>query len=85
MEKKMNKNCLTCSHFTWWDGDHCCIEKLKLLCESPNGDFNEEIITSLKENENCEEWGEGDEKVIKIYLDEFKKFVKSFVESNDMA
>ena len=81
MEKKTMKNCLTCSHFTWWDGGYCCIEKQKLLCESPNGDFNEEIITSLKENKNCEEWGEGDEKVIKMYLDEFKKFV----ESNDMA
>ena len=28
---------------------------------------------------------EGDEKVIKIYLDVFKKFIKSFVELNDMA
>lgn len=72
------KNCINCEHFTWWDGDYCCIEKMKILCESPKGDFNDDILHSLKVNENCKKHlPSSNEQVTAMYEEAFEKFLNT--------
>lgn len=70
------KNCINCEHFTWWDGDYCCIEKMKILCESPKGDFNDDILKALEANKNCGEHSmQENEEILKMHKEAFKKFI----------
>lgn len=32
----MKKCCLTCQHFTWWDGDYCCTHHFNILSGADN-------------------------------------------------
>lgn len=41
--------CLTCEHFCWWDGDYCCVDKMKILAESPSGRITKERYDTLYE------------------------------------
>lgn len=35
----MEKHCTNCEHFAWWDGDYCCVWKMKIIEKSENGAF----------------------------------------------
>ena len=39
--------CLTCEHFCWWDGDYCCLDRRKILVESPSGRITREQYDTL--------------------------------------
>lgn len=66
----LNKTCITCKNFGWWDGDYCCTAKLRILQESPDGAFNNDILLSLRINKNCDSY-------IELNLDE-NKYIESF-------
>ena len=79
MEKEINipeQNCINCEHFAWWDGDYCCVAKKKILQESPEGEFNEDILMSLKLNKDCEAWSRIEEER-NIYEEPFKNWLKN--------
>lgn len=69
----MEKNCITCHSFTWWDGDYCCIKKLKILCNAPNGEMNNDIKIALKMNKDCKGWEEGSEEIVKMHQEAYNK------------
>ena len=68
-----NKNCITCAHFAWWDGDFCCTKLTKILQESPDGNFNDDIIMALRINKDCPSHLEGTRT---LYLDQFNEFLR---------
>ena len=45
--KPKQLRCLTCKHFTWWDGDYCCWDKMQILCPSEDGYISKEIYQKL--------------------------------------
>lgn len=67
-------NCVNCKHFAWWDGDFCCIAKNKILQESPDGEFNKDILMALLLNKNCSEHIKSDDN---IYQEDFNDFIKT--------
>lgn len=72
------KNCITCSHFDWWDGDFCCTKLMKILQNAPDAKFNDDIIMALRLNKNCSDHVQ-DEKP--LYEEQFKKFLNNYNES----
>lgn len=61
-----NDTCITCQHFAWWDGDYCCMSKMKVI---QHGDtFSEGIEAKIKP---CEEFSY-DEKA--PYKEEYKRY-----------
>ena len=71
----MDKNCITCEHFAWWDGDYCCIDKMKILCESPRGIMTDDILISLEKNKNCKTWKEGNKYHIDLNMEAYNNFL----------
>ena len=39
--------CLTCKNFCWWDGDYCCLDRNKILIDSPSGRITREQYDTL--------------------------------------
>ena len=73
----MEKSCLNCKAFAWWDGDYCCTKKMKLLCNAPNGDFTSDILSALKINKNCESYEQEDnEEIINLHKEIFDTFLR---------
>lgn len=79
-----NKHCTNCNNFTWWDGDYCCVAKMKVIEESENGffwcPFPQQYQTSFIAEE-CAEYvpvnGEG------IYEEGYNEFLKLLKDNND--
>lgn len=69
----MDKNCITCHNFAWWDGDYCCIKKLKILCNAPNGEMNSDMKIALKMNKDCRGWEKADDRIIKMHQEAYNK------------
>ena len=77
MNKYLEKSCINCEHFAWWDGDYVCTAKFKLLQESPNGEFNKDILMSLRLNKNCLDYNkQTNKKIIDLHTEPFIKFLK---------
>lgn len=74
------KNCLNCANFAWWDGDYCCTDKFKVLQESKDGKFNNDIIYALENNKDCSKWKKGNEKLVSMRMEAFNKYLKSINE-----
>ena len=74
----MDKNCINCECFCWWDGDYCCTWRMKILCHSPKGEMNEDILTSIEKNKDCSDWRESDKCSIEEYTTIFNKFLKEY-------
>ena len=64
MNKKnlLNKSCITCDNFCWWDGDYCCIAGMQsdkdgaksfILQESKTGEFTLEFIDVIEKHKDC--------------------------------
>lgn len=70
-------NCLNCEHFCWWDGDYCCSRKMRILQESPAGEFNEDIIKALNDNKDCIDYYEASIPHIRLYIEAFNKFMSN--------
>lgn len=71
------KNCVNCDCFTWWDGDFCCSHNLRLLQESPDGEFNDNIFMAIKINKDCGDWREYDNGTSESsYVKKFNEFLK---------
>lgn len=71
--------CITCNGFCWWDGDYCCIKKMKIHQYGilyPYGYpwMNEDIDNTMKTLETCEEY-EYDPYNYE-YIEEYKNFKK---------
>ena len=60
LKKLLDRSCVTCGHFAWWDGDYCCIKKRKIFQEGTSGDMSQEIIMPLRLNLDCEEYNHTD-------------------------
>lgn len=73
---KVEKNCINCGNFAWWDGDYCCLSKMKILCSSPKGEMNEDILTSMDVNKKCKDWKKAQEFQYKMYKEAFDDFIK---------
>lgn len=73
---KIEKNCITCGNFAWWDGDYCCLSKMKILCDAPNGKMNENIVISLEANKKCKDWKKAQDFQIKMYKEAFDEYIK---------
>lgn len=71
----MNKNCVTCGNFAWWDGDYCCLKNFFILCTSKDGEFNNEILQNIKTPDTCLDYIDG--YCNSLYEDAFKNFLKS--------
>lgn len=71
------KNYINCEHFSWWDGDYCCTDKFKILQESKNGKFNEDILFALENNMNCSKWKLGRPKITEMYMEAFNEFMNN--------
>ena len=69
--KLINNSCITCQLFVWWDGDYCCMKKLKILQESKDGKFTKDILISLKLNKDCQDYKEYKESIYKESFEEF--------------
>ena len=67
------KNCINCASFAWWDGDYCCTRFMKILQESPDGKFNNDILMSLKLNKDCKQWNKNENS---LYEESFNDFLK---------
>lgn len=76
MKFDINRNCVNCDHFAWWDGDYCCVKKLKILQQSKNGEFNNDIIKSLEYYKDCSDWEEM-YLPAQIYVEPFKEYLKN--------
>ena len=63
------KCCINCAAFAWWDGDFCCVKKMRILQPSENGKMSKELLTALSANKDCEEWEENVGE--NIYLEQF--------------
>jgi len=73
----MEKNCINCDGFALWDGDFCCVKKLKILQNAPDGNFTKDILTALRINMDCEDWSES-------YTDAYTHMFEKFVEDNNI-
>ena len=74
METKHNiKNCINCQGFVWWDGDYACMPHMSILCESKNGDFNEDILKTMKTSDECSDYKRS---ILNVYQKEFDEFMK---------
>lgn len=62
-------------HFAWWDGDYCCIRRLEILCPSKNGEFSPEILPKLEKHLNCKHHKRGNEKIVEMHTEAFKKII----------
>jgi len=71
------KNCINCHNFAWWDGDYCCTAKMKILQNSPDGKFNDDILIALKMNKKCTSWEEASPKIAEMYEKAFNDFMKT--------
>lgn len=66
----MERSCITCANFAWWDGDFCCVYKLKLFGE----EASEKLAESLKKKASqCMDWKAGTVDIIELNEAYFKK------------
>lgn len=73
----MNENCITCDHFAWWDKDYCCLASFKILCHSEHGEFNDDILRTMKTAEECCDYTEQENPNVKAsYQEAFEEFLK---------
>ena len=72
----MDKNCLNCEKFTWWDNDYCCTKDFTILCESDKfGNFTEDILKTMKTSDTCKNWKKNkSDFYVKMYKEKFDKF-----------
>ena len=75
LTKLPEKNCLNCESFCWWDGDYCCFWNMKILCNSPKGEMNEDILISIEKNKDCKDWKRTDKYSRKEYSEAFEDFM----------
>ena len=80
--KILDKNCLNCEHFVWWDGDYCCVANFKILCESKRGDFSKDMLKSMKTPETCKDYKLSNNKIHEMYEELFNKFLKEYESKN---
>lgn len=73
------KNCISCVHFGWWDGDYCCTKLMKILQESPDGHFNDDILMALRINKDCVHHLQGTKTP---YLEAFNEFLNNKEDDN---
>ena len=78
-----DKNCITCKHFCWWDGDYCCTIKMNVLQKAKKGEFNETIIKVLENSKNCKSYNKSDNKIVELHLKTFNNFLKKYNKTND--
>ena len=72
----MEKRCINCEGFAWWDGDYCCVKKFKLFCESKDGTYSDELVEAINKEKDCDEYNYVDSPVAKMYEEEYEKFLK---------
>lgn len=72
-EDLLSRSCVKCEHFAWWDGDFCCVKKMKILQEAPDHNFNRDIILALKLNINCDAYSESENET--MYMKDFREFL----------
>ena len=55
MHKHKIPRCLTCQNFAWWDGEYCCISKMKIFTVfRKKWMFDDELMKTIKkEGHNC--------------------------------
>lgn len=71
-----DKNCIKCQHFAWWDGDFCCTKHMKILQEAPDANFNDDILISISNNKDCEDYKEAEEGFAAgLLLSKFKEYL----------
>ena len=77
-QKIMNKCCINCRSFAWWDGDFCCVNHMKILQHADNGYFiNEDILKTIKDPLSCPDYEyEENDDIREMYESEFKKFIE---------
>ena len=69
-------NCINCENFAWWDGDYCCLKKMLILQSSPNGNFEEEFLKTMKSSDECANYSKSDDEMHKIYENTFDKLMQ---------
>ena len=70
-----DKNCIDCENFTWWDGDYCCICDFSVLCRSKDGEFNEDILKTIKTPCMCSDFRDCTIGSNDAYRREYEKFI----------
>lgn len=70
------ESCINCEHFAWWDGDYCCVLRFKILCESPDGEFTDEILKRMETSKTCNDYNAATKKHAELYEEPFLKFLK---------
>ncbi|MBP5455228.1 MAG: hypothetical protein J6Y37_01865 [Paludibacteraceae bacterium] len=70
------ESCINCEHFGWWDGDYCCVLKFRVLCDSPNGEFTDDILKNLKTPKTCNSYIQANAKHAELYEEPFLKFLE---------
>ena len=67
------KTCISCEHFAWWDGDYCCLKKMRILQPSKDGHFGDDILAVLNRHRKCRSYNRKEGK--NIYLDALFDFL----------
>lgn len=77
-----SKKCINCDYFVWWDGDYCCIKNFEILQTSPNGEFTEEILNTMRLADGdiryCPDYKHTNNKRQKEYENAYSKFLEKY-------
>lgn len=69
-----NNNCINCNHFIWKDGDYFCSKYMKIFQNSPDKNFNKDILISLLLHKNCKDYSLNENS---LYIDKFNDYIKT--------